>query len=147
MSVRPLLAAAAFLALAVGCSSKGKVAQISGKVTFKGQPVPAGWISFTPDVAAGGTGKVKTFQIVDGTYDSTRDVPASKEDEVSLKPGPYQVRIAGFNGKKEPFFGQGKQIFNPIEDKYTVPEGSSTKDWVIPESAGHNVKIERTADT
>jgi hypothetical protein len=140
MIVRKLLAAA-LLALAVGCSSQPKPAHLSGKVTFKGQPVPAGWISFTPDVAAGGLGQVKVYQIKEGVYDS------SQEDQPDLLPGPYQIRIAGFDGKKIPYFGQGKQIFNPVEDKYTVPDGTSTKDFVIPESAGHHVKIERTADS
>jgi hypothetical protein len=148
MTVRNLLVVAVLvLPLAAGCSSKGKYAQISGKVTFKGQPIPAGWISFTPDVAAGGTGKIKVFQIKDGVYDSAQEVPASKEDQPGLKPGVHLIRIAGFDGKKIPFWGQGKQIFNEIQDKHTVPEGTSTKDFVIPESAGQNVKIVPTADS
>lgn len=141
MTVRNMVVAAAFMALAVGCSSKPKLAQLSGKVTFKSQPVPAGWISFTPDVAAGGIGEVKVFQIKDGQYDSSKEVPSG------LKPGVYLIRIAGFDGKVIPFYGQGKQIFNPVEDKYTVPEGNSTKDFVIPPSAGENVKIQPTADS
>ena len=141
MTVGKLLLPAAMFALAAGCSSQAKLAQISGKVSFKGQPVPAGWISFTPDVAAGALGQVRVFQIHDGAYDS------AKETEPGIAPGAYQVRIAGFDGKKIPFYGQGKQIFNPIEDKYTVPSGATTKDFVIPESAGKNVKIQPTADT
>jgi hypothetical protein len=129
------------LAIAAGCSKKPEPSQLSGKVTFKGQPVPAGYISFTPDVAAGGLGQVKNLQIKDGMYDS------AKEAEPGINPGAYEIRIAGFNGKKEPFFGQGKQIFNPIQDKFTVPTGTTTKDFVVPDSAGENVKIERTADT
>jgi hypothetical protein len=43
-------------------------------------------------------------------------------------------------------WGQGKQIFNPIEDNYAVPDGASTKDFEVPASAGQNVKIEPTAD-
>ncbi len=140
MTVRKLLLVPALLTLAVGCSSQAPSAQLSGKVTFKGQPVPAGWISFTPDVGAGGLGSVKVYQIKDGMYDS------SKEDQPVLGPGTYQIRIAGFDGKKIPLFGQGKQIFNPVEDKYAVPAGTSTKDFVIPESAGQNVKIQPTAD-
>ncbi len=35
------------LALVVGCSSKPKLSQLSGKVTFKGKPVPAGYLTFT----------------------------------------------------------------------------------------------------
>jgi hypothetical protein len=140
MTVRKLLTAATFLALAVGCSSKPVPAQLSGKVTFKSQPVPAGWISFTPDVGAGGRGQVRVFQINDGVYDS------SQTDPPGLDPGTYFIEIAGFDGKKLPFYGQGKQIFNPVKDKFTVPAGTTTKDFVIPESAGQNVKIQPTAD-
>jgi hypothetical protein len=132
---------AVFLAAALGCSAKPEPSQLSGKVTFKGQPVPAGWISFTPDVAAGGLGEVRVLQIKNGVYDS------SKESEPGLNPGKYLIKIAGFDGVKIPFYGQGKQIFNPIDDAFTVPEGTSTKDWVIPDSAGENVKIQPTADT
>jgi hypothetical protein len=129
------------LCLAIGCSSKPQQAQLSGKVTFKGQPVPAGWISFTPDVAKGALGQIKVLQIKDGVFDS------SKESEPGLNPGPYLIEIAGFDGKRIPLYGQGKQIFNPIQDEYVVPDSVSTKDWVIPDSAGENVKIQPTADT
>jgi hypothetical protein len=135
-----LLMAAALLGLTAGCAAKKKPAHLSGKVMFKGKEVPAGWISFTPDVGAGGQGPVKVYQIKDGVYDS------AQEDQPPLWPGAYQVRIAGFDGKKVPFYGQGKQIFNPVEDTYTVPEGTSTKDFAVPDSAGKNVRIERTAD-
>lgn len=141
MSAFPSIVACVAVVLICGCSSKPKLAQLSGTVKFKGQPVPAGYISFTPDVAAGGLGQVKVLQIKDGVYDS------SKESDPGLQPGAYQVRIAGFDGKKIPYFGQGKQIFNPIEDQFTVPIGTTTKDFVVPDSAGANVKIERTADT
>jgi len=128
--------------LLLGCNSKPKLAQLSGKVTFKGQPVPAGFVSLTPDVGNGGRGPVTVLQVKDGVFDSAQQQPPG------LLPGPYLVRISGFDGKRIPFFGQGKQIFNEVTDLYlTVPEGTSTHDFVIPESAGHNVKIERTADT
>ena len=129
------------LAAAVGCATKPVPSQLSGKVTFKGQPVPAGYIALTPDVAAGNNGEIRVLQIKGGIYDS------AKESEPGINPGKYIVRIAGFDGIRIPFFGQGKQIFNPIDDTFTVPEGVSTKDIVIPDSAGENVKIERTADT
>jgi len=133
---------ASCLALIAGCTTKPKLAQLSGKVTFKGQPVPAGFISFAPDVANGGLGEMRVLQIKDGVYDS------SKEKEPGLKPGPYFLRISGFDGKRIPMYGQGKQIFNEVQDLYhTVPEGSSEKDFEIPESAGQNVKIQPTADT
>jgi hypothetical protein len=132
-------ALALFLLLA-GCSSKPKLAELSGMVTFKNQPVPAGWISFTPDVAAGGLGAVRVFQIKEGVYDS------AKEKVQGIQPGTYFVKIAGFDGKKIPLWGQGKQIFNVVDTTYVVPAGATTKDWPIPDSAGHNVKIVPTAD-
>lgn len=135
------LAAAVIVLLATGCSSAPPLAQLSGKVTFKGQPVPAGFISFTPDAAAGTLGHVRALQVKDGAYDS------AKEREPGLPPGKYFIRISGFDGVRIPLYGQGKQIFNEIEDTFTVPEGTSTKDWVIPDSAGENVRIQPTADT
>jgi hypothetical protein len=130
------------LALMMGCSSKPKPAQLSGKVTFKGQPVPAGFISFTPDPVRGNTGQIRVLQIQDGAYDSQKATPPG------LNPGAYFLRISGFDGKRIPYFGQGKQIFNEVTGiDFTVPEGATTKDFTIPDSAGENVKIERTADT
>ncbi len=61
------------LALVVGCSSKPKLSQLSGKVTFKGKPVPAGYLTFTPDVSKGNLGQVVGFQIREGEYDSSKD--------------------------------------------------------------------------
>jgi hypothetical protein len=145
MTYRRLFAAAALLALSVGCSpSEPELSQLSGKVTFKGQPVPAGFISFTPDLTVGG--QIRVLQIKDGVYNSSQDTPQEGGDP-GLKPGLYTIRISGFDGKRIPFFGQGKQIFNEVQDTYTVPAGASTHDFVIPESAGENVRIQRTADT
>src|SRR5262245_49689908 len=135
--IRRLRGGVVLLALAAGCSSKPKMAQLSGTVTFKGQPVPAGWISFTPEA---GTGSVKVCQIKDGAYDS------SKEPDPGIFPGRNLIRIAGFDGKKIPYWGQGKQIFNPIDDAIDIQTGVSTRDFVIPESAGKDVRFDRTAD-
>src|SRR3954470_15992050 len=82
------------LLIASGCSTKPKTIQLSGKVIFKGDPVPAGYIAFTPDVVNGGRGSVKVLQIKDGVYDSSKEPP-----DQALTPGPYFLRIAGFDGK------------------------------------------------
>jgi hypothetical protein len=136
--IRRLLGGAVVLALlAAGCSPKEELAQLSGKVTFKGQPVPAGYISFTPEA---GKGSVRVCQIKDGVYDSSKEVPPG------IYPGKNLIRIGGFDGKKVPMWGQGKQIFNPVDDVMEVQLGTTTKDFVIPESAGKNVRITPTAD-
>ena len=136
--VRRLVGGAAVLVLAAGCPSSGpQMAQISGTVSFLGKPVPAGWISFTPEA---GKGMVRVCQIRDGAYDS------SKEGQPGIFPGKNLVRIAGFDGKKVPLWGQGKQIFNPVDDVLDIQPGTTTKNFVIPEAAGKGVKIVPTAD-
>src|SRR5687767_6774304 len=132
---------ALLLIVLLGCTTKPPVSQLSGKVTFKGEPVPAGNINFTPDVGKGNLGPTLGFQINNGIYDT------AKQDPPGITPGAYLIRIDGFDGKKIPMYGQGKQIFNPIQDELVVPEGTSTKDFEIPDSAGQNVKIQPTADT
>jgi hypothetical protein len=120
------------------CTSKPKTAQLSGKVTFKGQPVPAGYISFTPDI---GHGEVRLVNIKDGVYDSAQQTPPG------IPPGNYTLQIHGFDGVRIPNYFQGKQIFNPMTDiEFTVPEGTSTKDFDVPDQLGQNVKIHPTAD-
>jgi hypothetical protein len=127
------------LIIFAGCTSKPKMAQLSGKVTFKGQPVPAGFISFTPDI---GQGEIRVLQIKDGMYDSAHQTPPG------IPPGHYMLRVSGFDGVRSPGFGQGKQIFNEwIDIDFTIPEGTSAKDFEVPEHLGQNVKIQRTADT
>jgi hypothetical protein len=126
--------------VAAGCSRESPKGQLSGKALFKTQPVPAGWISFMPDTTAGNRGTVKVAQIKDGMYNT------ALEPDPGIYPGATVIRIAGFDGKKQPFFPQGKQIFNPVELRETLPEGISTKDFTVPPSAANNLKIERTAD-
>jgi hypothetical protein len=130
----------AVLMIGGGCGSQKKVSQLSGTVTFKGQPVPAGFISFMPDAAKGGTGSVKVAQIKDGKYDT------SQSSDPGVIAGPTLIRIAGFDGKVVPLWGQGKQIFNIYELRDTVPDGAGTKNFEVPASAANNLKIEPTAD-
>lgn len=122
-----------------GCSSKEPMSQIAGTVTFKGKPIPAGNVMFTPDVSLAG-GQVRMFMVTDGAYDSTKD------PSPGLMPGKYEVTITGYDGKKIPMYFAGKQIFNAIKEPFVVPAGSTKKDFVVPDSAGVNVKVFETAD-
>jgi hypothetical protein len=135
-----LISLAVLLGIVAGCSMEAQKGQLSGKVLFKGQPVPAGWISFMPDTTACNRGAVKVAQIKEGVYNT------AFEADPGIFPGASVIRIAGFDGKKQPFFPQGKQIFNPIERRETLPGGTSTKDFTVPASAANNLKIEPTAD-
>ena len=130
----------AALLIGPGCGTKTKTGQLKGRVHFKGQPVPAGYISFTPDATKGNQGAVKVAQIKDGMYDT------SLASDPGIVPGPTVIRIAGFDGKVAPRFGQGKQIFNAFDLRETLPEGATSKDFTVPDSAADNLKIEPTAD-
>jgi hypothetical protein len=130
------------LLVTAGCgSNKRTVAQMSGKVTFKGKPVPTGFINFMPDVTAGNAGEVKAFPIVDGVYNT------AEGENPGIYPGTNKVMISGFDGKPQgDLWPKGKQIFNPIDLIETVPDGTTTKDYVVPDSAGQNVRIVPTGD-
>jgi hypothetical protein len=131
---------AAILAAGPACSRQVKLGQLSGKVTFNGKPVPAGYVSFMPEASAGNLGKVKVAQIKDGVYDT------AVESDPGISPGPTVIRIAGFDGKKQKGFSQGKQIFNPHELRATLAEGISTMDFQVPASAAANLQIVPTSD-
>lgn len=74
---RPRLAIGLAIALTIaGCGTdpnKPKLGKVSGKVTYKGQPLTSGTITFTPEAGKGGeTGQVATSQIgTDGSYELT----------------------------------------------------------------------------
>lgn len=139
--IRFLVCGTVILGCAVGCSKEEKKSgQVSGTVTFKGKPVPAGYVSFMPDASAGNTGAVKVAQIKDGIYNTAADTGPG------ISPGANIIRVAGFDGNPKPGFGQGKQIFNPIELRESLPEGTSTKDFTVPPSAADKLKIEPTSD-
>lgn len=132
---------AAILLVSSGCgSSQRKTGNLSGKVTFKGQPVPEGFINFMPDVPGGNSGEVKGFPIKEGQYNTAQG------SNPGIYPGANKVMISGFNGKPKALFPQGEQIFNPIDLPLTVAEGTNTKDFEVPPSAGQNVRIVPTAD-
>jgi hypothetical protein len=124
-----------------GCGSGNKpLGQLKGKVLFNGKPVPAGYISFTPDSSKGGHGSVKVAQIKDGAYDTAQG------SDPGVIPGPTVIRIAGFDGQPVRLFAQGKQIFNPYELHETLAAGENQKDFVVPPSAAKDLRIEPTAD-
>jgi hypothetical protein len=55
--------------LLLGCSNSNQ-SHVSGKITFKGAPVPAGKVYILPDSAKGNTGPSGFADIKDGQYDT-----------------------------------------------------------------------------
>jgi hypothetical protein len=138
-SLLHVIALGFFSVILSGCGGVEPMAQVSGTVTFKGKPIPAGNVMFTPDVSLSG-GQVRMFMVKDGAYDS------SKDPSPGLKPRKYEVTVMGYDGNRIPNYFQGKQIFNAVTEPMTVAPGESKKDFVVPDSAGVNVKTFETGD-
>lgn len=112
-----------------GCSNDGRV-DLSGNVTWRGQPVPAGMVAFSPDVAAGNQGPTGMALIENGRYDT------SAKGGRPVTPGPLLVSIQGFDGQAgDEEHRHGKRMFVTAEVAVTAPENSGTLDLVVPENA------------
>jgi hypothetical protein len=105
---------------AVGCGGDSKRIDISGTVTFAGQPVPAGKIYFNPDPAKKHHGPSGYADITDGHFDT------KQKGSKGPSGGPLIVRIEGFTADANP-----EPIFIPYEEAVDIPS-SGTKDFNIP---------------
>lgn len=111
----------------IGCGG-GSGYQVSGKVTFKGQPVPKGYITFAPDASKGNKGPGGMAMIENGVY---RTEPGK-----GVVGGPYQIRIVGMDGKPTKMSGEelldGKPLFPPYETTLDLPTKNLEHDFEIP---------------
>lgn len=130
---RPLFPAVAILAcigtLALNGCSKEDGYQVSGSVTFDGNPVPHGYLAFEPDASQGNTGPGTGAEIKDGRYSTVRGK--------GVVGGPYLVEISAHDGVPtinedgDPVIGT--PLFWP---EYTtvvdLPREAATQDFNIP---------------
>lgn len=111
----------------IGCRDDGKYA-VSGIVTFKGEPVPAGEIRFTPDMSKGHNGPVVLAKIKEGRYETPRDK--------GVVGGPYQLRVSGYgasgNSKDPSAPDFGRPLFPTHRQSVELPK----------EDHEHNIVIE-----
>ncbi|MFL5242269.1 MAG: hypothetical protein ACJ8FY_09190 [Gemmataceae bacterium] len=90
-----VLAVALFLVVLPGCTKSATPAGVSGKVTYKGDPIPAGSITFhMPD------GGIFSYPIRNGTYSGT-DLPAG-EMIVTI-----ETESANKEGRPKATYGRG----------------------------------------
>lgn len=132
---RQLSRAAALLialscAAALGCGGDGSV-RVTGKVTFKGAPVPAGKVYFIPkDTGATGFADIKN-----GTYDT------GAQGGHGAPAGPVTIAVEGFDpttkdAKEKSEDVTAKVLFARHELTFDVPKGSAaTKDIDVPAEA------------
>jgi len=114
------------LLLATGCGHNGPGRHdVSGRVYYKGAPLPAGEIFFDPDVRRGNNGPMGYALIKDGDYDTRRHGKPAVA-------GPHVARIQGFDGKPGQELPQGKPLFTGYEKPIDLPPEASTQDFDIP---------------
>jgi hypothetical protein len=78
------------LLVGAGCGGDGPARyRVSGTVSFNGQPVPGGEITFSPDISQGNSGPGSFALIKQGKYETFRDKGAVA--------GPHRVSISGYN--------------------------------------------------
>ncbi len=121
------------LLLLVGCGRHSGPAcyEISGLVTYNGQPVPAGYILFAPDKTKGNDGPGVNAEIRDGKYRT----PAGQ----GVIGGPHTATINGYDGKKfqaGPISNpMGRPVAVPIQVALDLPKQASTHDFALPVNA------------
>lgn len=111
--------------IAVGCGSK-KPHQVSGKVVFKGEPLPAGVIWFDPDPkndAPQGYAIIKN-----GEYSTAKDGGRG------INGGAYIVRIEGFDGQPGNELPLGKPLFKDFQQPIELPKADSIQNFEVPEN-------------
>ena len=118
-----------FLVL-LGCGDNSGNYEVSGTVTWDGQPIPKGFISFIPDKDKGNSGPGGGAEIVDGKYRT----PPGK----GVIGGAYIVKIVGYDGIPYKESGEevttGKALFHEYETTVDFPKESTTKDFAVPKN-------------
>ncbi|WP_145266672.1 hypothetical protein [Calycomorphotria hydatis] len=94
--------------------------RVSGTVTYEGEPVPAGSISFEPDSSKGNSGPGTLVEIHDGKFDT-----GTRKGVIE---GAMIARIIGYDGVKLPESDLGKTIFPQKSVSLELPAEDSTQD-------------------
>lgn len=100
--------------------------ELSGLITYRGKPVPAGTIRFEPIGSVVNPSTIGEAEIKDGKYAT---LPAK-----GIIGGRQIVFVAGYNGRPEPGSGpMGASVFAMHTLEIDLPEESSTLDIIVPD--------------
>jgi len=114
------------LVLFTGCGQSGPTYyQVAGTVTFGGQPVPKGTVTFEPDAAKGVRGQMGYADLVHGKFDTRL---AGK----GVLGGAYVIRILGYDGKAAYEAPYGNGIFPEYTINRDLPKEDSTLTIDVP---------------
>jgi hypothetical protein len=112
--------------LLTGCSDGGRPRyHLSGQVTWRGEAIPAGSITLTPDSSQDNRGPAISVPIQDGRFDT-------KQQGEGHVGGPHVVKIIGLDGNVSEDFSEGMPLFPPFETKRDLPQQASSQDIEIP---------------
>lgn len=109
-----------------GCRNSRSVDRYSlaGSVTFRGEPVPSGRVTFEPDVELGNGGPGSSAFIFDGRFST-----AAGKGHCG---GPHVIRILGFDKGKDSDEGTGHALFAEHIVRLDLPHGDSQQEFVVP---------------
>jgi hypothetical protein len=117
--------------LLTGCGgSSGN--HISGKITFQGQPIPAGKVYFMPDSSKGVSGQTGYADIVNGTYDTRK--PGGQ----GCITGSVIIAVEGMDPTPPPNAGPdagGTSLFPRYEQPGEITSSAMTMDIDVPKEA------------
>jgi len=97
----------------LGCSDSEKLYDVSGTITYNGNPIPKGLIFFDPEKGTPGTQGFANIE--NGQYNT-----ATPGKGKGIRGGNYAIRIGGFDGKEAPESPFGRPLF---------PEYTMTKEF------------------
>jgi len=117
-----LLLVAGLLAVASGCDRGPQRFHVWGKITYQGQPIPAGSVTFDPDIAAGADGPQGFAIIKNGEYDTRKD------GGIAPVGGKYVARIYATDGMPGPELPIGKPLF----PERAIPQELPKQDTELP---------------
>lgn len=114
-----MIAASLLIMVIAGCGGDSGPPRydVSGTVTYNGQPVPEGVISFRPDGSKGNEGPAANANIIDGKYDTS----VAGKGTVG---GAHVVIIRGFDGEARPDdeLPHGKPLFSEYTTNVDLPK-------------------------
>ena len=120
--------------LAVGCGRAEKGYPVSGKVTFKGQAVPAGKVYILPDGSKGNSGAAGFADIKNGAYDTS--APGGR----GAAPGAVIIAVEGIDPNRPPNADPDVTttvLFARYEMKAELPQSASVQNIDVPAEAAN----------
>jgi len=121
----PAAAVFAVAALLSGCSQDEPIYDVSGTITFEGNPVGKGLIFFDPEKGTPGTQGFASIE--NGNYNTA----VAGQGKGIRGGGVYSIRINGFDGKEGPDAPFGQALFPEHQFTQELPAQTQTFDYDV----------------